>query len=675
MLLDPVRNRYFQIGWAAFQLLQRWGSDTAHQVLEKVTSETTYKATPTEVEQFIKFLYANNLTEQPPGGSSRDYLAQAEARHQKWWLWLIHHYLFFRIPLVRPHRFLQATYPFVAPFFTKAAGRLVALLAVTGLYLVSRQWEAFVSTFLHFFTFQGLIFYGIALCGVKVLHELGHAYTATQFGCRVPTMGVALLVLFPMLYSDTTEAWRLTARRQRAWIAAAGVIAELSLAAVATCLWSFLPDGRGRSIAFIVATTSLMLSLTINLNPFMRFDGYYLLSDWLGVPNLQDRAFALGRWKLRELLFAPGASPPETWPRSLHRILIAYAWATWLYRIVLFTGIALLVYHLFFKVLGVVLFAVEMLWFVILPIVAEIKAWWHARKVLASTHHAWITFAALGTLIVLVGVPWSTRITCSAVLQSTPYATVYAPAPGRIIASQVRQGQVVKQGDVLLTLEAPTIDRDLRRTVTEIEVLELRSRRQAANMQDRADNHVVTQMLRTRLAELEGLNQKRDNLVLKAPIAGVVTDRAESLHPGRWINEKLALAYLVDPSATEILAFAEAEDLLYLAVGQAARFIPDDFTRESIAARVVEIHEANEHDFMVPYGASLFGGEVPVQRDQQGHLKPERSMYRLRLELSTPRDSVTQASTGQLQVDGRPWSIAGAAWERVLAVLVRESGF
>ena len=207
-------------------------------------------------------------------------------------------------------------------------------IGLIGLYLVSRQWNTFVATALHFFTLRGLALYILCLASVKIFHELGHAYTAVRYGCRVPTIGMAMVVMVPMLYSDTSDAWKLTSRRQRAAIGAAGMVVECALAALAIFTWNFLEDGIARSLVFILATTSLMVGAAINLSPLMRFDGYYVLSDWLGIPNLQDRAFAFGRWQLRRLLFGLNRPMPEPVDATQRRFFICFAWGVWAYRFV-----------------------------------------------------------------------------------------------------------------------------------------------------------------------------------------------------------------------------------------------------------------------------------------------------------------------------------------------------
>ncbi|SPP65083.1 HlyD family efflux transporter periplasmic adaptor subunit [Nitrospira lenta] len=674
-IVDPVRNKYFQIEWPVYQLLQRWSCGTMEQLVETMREETTARITREDVEDLIKFLYANNLTEESASGQTKDFVDQANARKQAWWQWLLHHYLFIKIPLVHPHGFLQATLPLVAPFYTAAAAWVFGTIGAVGLVLVSRQWDAFLSTFLHFFNWRGAVLYGVVLCLVKVVHELGHAYTATRFGCRVPTIGVALMVMMPVLYSDVSDSYRLHAKRKRLGIAAAGVIAELGLAAMATVLWGFLPDGTLRSMAFIVATSSWIMSLTVNLNPLMRFDGYYLLADGLGLPNLQDRAFAFGQWKLREILFATGAPAPEVVGSSTRRIMVTYAWAIWAYRLVLFTGIAVMVYHEFFKALGIILFLVEIVFFIGLPVWREVRTWWDRRAAFAGNPRFAVTVTATLGLVVLACMPWSSRVTIPGVLQARSYATVYPPAPGRIVAVSVRPGQRVRAGDTLLVMESPQLAKEAKLVRTQAGQLSFRLQRQAGYADDRAQAPVIEETLKAKLAELDGVTERQQNLLLSSPIDGVIVDRADSLHSGRWIDQKLAVAYIVDPKRALIAALVPVEDLSVLAIGQDARFIPDDLTRPARLARVVEIRDVDERDFSVPYLASIYGGAVPARKDAQGLVQAEQSVYRVELDVLDASGPIDQTVTGQIHVAGKSQSLIARAWDRVAAVMIRESGF
>lgn len=674
-IVDPLRNKYFQIEWQVYQLVERWSAGTIESLVKVVGRETTSRLRVEDVEDFVRFLYANNLTDQSASGQTKDYVEQQAARRQAWWQWLLHHYLFIKIPLVRPDAFLRMTLPLVAPLYSVAAAWVFGLLTCAGLFLVSRQWDTFVSTFLHFFNWRGAVMFGAVLCAVKGIHELGHAYTAARFGCRVPTIGVAFMVMMPMLYSDVSDAYRLTDKRQRLAVAAAGVLAELGLAAVATVLWGFLPDGTLRSLAFVVATTSWIMSLSVNLNPLMRFDGYYLLADGLGVPNLQDRAFAFGQWRLRELLFAPGAAPPEAVGASRRNFLVAYAWAVWGYRLVLFTGIAIMVYHYFFKLLGIALFLVEMLFFICLPVWRELEAWWSRRIVYASTRRFALTMASLAAAVLLLFIPWQGRVSIPAVLQSATYATVYPPAPGRIVSVSAQPGQYIGEGQTVLVMESPELAKAAKAAEIQVDLLEFRTQRQAGNLEDRTQGAVIRETLGAKQVELTGVMERQEQLRLRAPIAGVVADRAESLHPGRWIGTDVPVAYLVDPQRAHLVALVSVEDVRFLMPGQDARFIPDDLTRRVRQARVLTIRDLDEQDFSVPYFASIYGGEVPVRKDVRGRLQAEQSVYRVEFEVLDLEEPLHQAVTGHAVVMGEHRSLAGRMWDRVTAVLIRESGF
>jgi putative peptide zinc metalloprotease protein len=407
----------------------------------------------------------------------------------------------------------------------------------------------------------------------------------------------------------------------------------------------------------------------------MRFDGYYLLADGLGLPNLQDRAFAFGQWRLRSLLFGQHSPPPETVSLGVRHTMVVYAWAIWLYRLILFTGIAVMVYHYFFKALGILLFLVEIVWFIAMPIYRELTVWWGSRTLYAASPRTWMTAVGFGVVVASTLMPLHTSVSVPAVLQASSYTTIFAPTPGRLQQVLVRDGQVVKAGDALVVLENPLLEKEVRLAETKVAKWDYRLGRMAGYGQDRDQRQVIGESLRAGLAELTGLEAKRDNLTLRAPIAGVVRDRADSLTVGRWIDQKLHIAYLVNDRQVEIESFVPVDELAYVTVGQPARFVPLDLTRPSVEAHVTQIAEVDEREFMVPYLASVYGGDVPVRKDDKGRLKPEVSVYRVRLSLDDAKTSPDHILAGHVQIEGQPSSIAQRAWDQVVATVVRESGF
>ena len=381
-LADPLRGRYFKLGGSAIRLLRHWARGAAPAVLAAANAEPGAALGADELAELLGFLRGHDLIAALDAEQRASYAPKAASRRRSLWQQALHQYLFFRIPLWRPDPFLNRTWPWLQRHGPRLLRIALPLVLGLGGLLVARDWERFIASFPFLFSLGGMLAFGGALLFAKLCHEFGHAYMAKRAGCRVQSMGLAFMVLVPLFYTDVSDAWRVNDRRSRLLIGAGGVLAELLLASVALLAWSLLPDGPARTAAFLLASATWLTTVAVNLNPLMRFDGYFLLGDLWGVDNLQARAFALCRWRLREALLGLGEPAPEPWPTAMRRRLLLWGYCSWLWRAALFFGIALTVYHLFFKMLGIFLMLVELSWFIALPIGRECRVWWlHRRRV------------------------------------------------------------------------------------------------------------------------------------------------------------------------------------------------------------------------------------------------------------------------------------------------------
>ena len=631
-LFDPVRHLFYQLGKLEFRIFALWQNGSLNHIRAGLAADgVEAKDADLAIGRVLDFSFQNSLTISPNGPAVEQLTAQRKLRQREWWKWLVDHYLFIRLPLVKPTAFLQRTLPTVAPLWSRTSLSIFVAMALLGFVLVERQWDAFVASFLYFFNWQGLIAYAIALGGVKVIHELGHAYTATRFGVRVPTMGVSLLIMMPVLYTDTTAAWRLTSRKQRMMIDCAGVGAELMVASICTLLWSFVPDGPLRSGLFVLATSSWIASLAINLSPFMRYDGYYVLSDALGVPNLQPRSFALARWWLRERLFDLGEAPPESFPKRLETGLIVFAFLTWIYRLILFVGIAILVYHMFFKALGIILFVVEMVVFVGRPVFNEISAWWTRRDAIVANRRGRIFGFALLALAVLAILPLDRSVSAPAVLSPIGDAPLVAGDPAQIAKIHVRNGDTVAAGTPIMTLLAPDLDREAALHRVEIARLSAQMDRAMSDAQDMSNRAVLERQLQGEREGLAGTEVRRAKLILRAPIAGKVVDITPDMHSGRWLGGAEVVARIVTPGRYDVQAYAAQGDVWRLENGASARFVPDDPAQGSRVAKLVETANSAAQRIDLPVLASINGGPIAVASQGDDKYKPRSPVSRLRL--------------------------------------------
>ncbi|RJL47181.1 HlyD family efflux transporter periplasmic adaptor subunit [Pectobacterium carotovorum] len=675
-LEDPLRGLYFRIGWAEMAMLSRWSMGNAAQIVADVNQTSALTLDDSDVQYFNRFLQANSLTRVSGDEALAQFSRQVEQSRVSIWRKLLKNYLFFRIPLWHPDRFLGATLPWVEPFFSRTFLKLTLLVAVLGLFLAGRQWETFKHTFLHFFTLEGAALAGLTLCFTKILHEFGHAYTCKRFGARVATMGVAFLVMMPVLYTDTSGSWKLTRRRQRMAIGAAGMMTELVLAAWATLAWSFLPDGMLRSAAFMLATTTWIMTLAINLSPLMRFDGYFLLSDGLQMPNLQNRGFAIGRWQMREWLFGLGDASPEHFPRWLQRTLVGYAFAVWIYRFFLFTGIAILVYHMTFKLLGMLLFAIEIGYFVVMPVVNEVREWSKRRKDYRMNRNMTTTLVVSAVVLLLLMIPWQRGVYAPALLRAEQQSSLYMPVPAMIQRIDVKVGQPVQAGQTLFTLSSDALAHEQKQLERQIATLNWQSTFQVFNKEAAGDHQRVKQEHEAALQKLQVLQRQSEQLTVRAPIDGVVADMTTPLETGEWLGQGEWLAVVTKPTGGLVEAFVSEKDWQRLRTGAKGTFYLQDVSRSSLPLTIVEIASTATRDLnAAPELASIYGGDIATLSDSQRKLHPEQAVYRVLLSLPEGYRAQPQVLRGTVVMDGEAQSLLIRGWKVVSAVLIRELSF
>jgi putative peptide zinc metalloprotease protein len=673
VLHDPAANRFYSLSWPAFEILSRWPLGDPAAIAAAVNRETTLEIDLEDLESVLEFVTQFNLVEAGTPADSARLLGLAAAGKLSIGQWLLKNYLFLRVPLWRPGRWLERWAPRIAWVFDPRFWIVIGLTALVGLGLASRQWGSFVGTFAQYESVGGLIAIGAALSLAKVLHELGHAFTAQRFGCRVPTIGVAFLVMVPVLYTDTNEAWKLKDKRQRLCIAAAGMLAEIALAAVATVAWSFLPDGPLRAGVFLLASTTWTVTLAINASPFMRFDGYFLLCDWLDMANLHSRAFAMGRWWMRCVLFGWSDPPPEECRPARRRFLIAFALMTWAYRLGVFLGIAYLVYDAFFKLLGVLLLGVELAWFIALPIYQELQAWWGRRGELEWNRATRRSAAISSAMLLLVFLPLQRDVRAPGVLGATFSQELYAVAAARVVDAPVRAGTQVRAGDVLVRLESPDLTHQL--ALAEIHERNVRAQleRQPFDAKLLQQGEALHQRWATAVAGVAGLTAQVGELTVRAPFDGRAVDVNDSLVPGSWValHEKLMQVTGSSDAKGEVLV---SESDLGRLMDHDAVFIAERAEQRPIPCRVGSVDRVNLAALDDPYLASTYGGAVRVQTDAAGVMVPVETLFRARLLDCRTGGAPLQEMRGTAHIHAEATSLAGMLLRHVIFVIQRELG-
>ncbi len=673
VIQDPVNNVFYRIGWLEFEMLSRWHLRTSDALLSAARVETLLDPTEIELQSLLAFLEANHLLAIHGRNFTDHLVAQHRNRLLSRTQWLLHHYLFFRIPLWHPDRLLQSLSSRLLPYYRPAMLWMLLAFCILGVALAARQWDIFATSLLDTLTPGGIIGYLLALALAKSIHEFAHALTATRYGVRVAHMGVAFIVLWPMLYTDTSESWRLKDRRERLAIASAGIASELVLAGLATLLWSIAPPGDLRQALFFLATTAWIISLGINASPFMRFDGYFILSDILDLPNLHERSFAIARTWLRNRLLGWTDPDPEEFSSIKRRLLITFAILTWAYRLVVFIGIALTVYFFFFKLLGILLFLIEIGWFVVRPIYNEIKVWKARRGEITPSRRLFATVIVSCALVVGL-MPWNLNVTADAWAHARHSHVFYSPLPAQIVDIPNQKDQaVIQAGTPLFVLNHPESQFRARAALAGTQAIDSQLAGLGGLPDGEQKRPLLEKMRATRKAEALAQLDESERLHLTAPFDGLLVDVDPQVQPGVWVPPQQALAGMIEPGEWQAEAFVGQSDLDRVAVGNRVLFYPEDERLFPVRGKVTSIEATRISMLPSHILSSRHDGSIAVLPDNSG-LTPRDPLFRVRIDLDTALDrSIVRRGSVLIDARSRSWLIGTV--EAIVAVLVREASF
>ncbi|MFK7863623.1 MAG: HlyD family efflux transporter periplasmic adaptor subunit [Pseudohongiellaceae bacterium] len=674
LLQDTINNKYFKLGFDEVKFLAKLRSlkldfQELDETIGQLKAGLGSSWTAERIKEFLLFLKQNNLLTANGLEARAVLIRQRQHLQPTLFKKLLRSYLFMKFHILNPNSLLDKLLPSVSWLFLPVFWLMIGLNTVVAVYLTSRQFDYFASSFIGYFNTQGLIIAGLAIAFAKILHEFGHAIVARRFGCAVNSMGFALLIFWPVLFTDTTDSWKLRNPRQRALIGAAGVLTELVLASVCLTLWNFVDEGNLKSALFILATTTWILTLAINLNPLMRFDGYFVLSDLLGVENLQGRSFAMATWKLREWLFGYQFEPPEKPKMGL----ILFAYATWIYRFLLYLGIALIIYNYFFKLLGIFLVTIQLFNSLVKPLYKELKFWWANRERAKLFPNTSLSFILLAALCLWLLIPSRQTLSLPAFWHSADTRVFYAQQAGGMLETLASDGAMVRKGEVIARLRYPDTQFQADQQRRDLELIEAQlagSGIASGFSSSRATLIAQLQAARKRMQELESVLADQ---IIVAPFDGKVRSVNRDLSPNQWISVGERLLTLVDPTKQEVVAYVSEQDYRDLEPGQAGTYYSDGGQLKPQEVELISIDSYPVDDLDELYTASTYGGGLSVRDSTDGQFTPQIPTYRLRFD---PGASIPdRISRGSVSIKSAASSPLGRYIRNGLNVWRRESGF
>ncbi|MDE1464841.1 hypothetical protein [Spartinivicinus poritis] len=668
-LYDPAKNQYFRISWRTYNIIQQqfYSAPSATINLHKNVQTTT-----DEINQVKSFLVKHQLV--------TDSYQNYSPTNSNPLIQLLKHYLCWQIPLWQPDRFINTLLPLVKKLLSPYLLYCWLIMTFIGSFWTYKQWDIFVNSFSYLTQPTGIVLFILCLLFTKFAHELGHAFAAKYYQCKTNSIGIAIILLWPRFYTDTSHSWRLVKRNQKIVIDGAGVLTEFFIAGLMIFLWHFLPTGPLQNCAAFIATSGLVLTLIINLNPFMRFDGYYILSDWLAIDNLQTKAFICGKWFLRKFCLGLTTPCPIQLPLHTVRLLVLYAWLTWFFRLIVFFSIALLVYSFFFKTLGIILFSLEIYWLILRPIFSELKQWWQlkqlVKKELIKKPQQCLLPATIAIIVlILLGYPFSWPTFIPALYLPQQSQQLYTFTAGKITAIHVNHQQSITAGTPILTLENPLLSHQINVSQLKIGHLQEQLRQTIGTDQLLFNRTLLLKQLAQAKQQLDGLQQKRDLLVLKAPYTGTVYWHNPAPHIDQWVNSQNALGRLITSKHTYLTGYSIATTLNQLSDTKSGIFYPDIPELSPIRVKLHQVSIINSPFLEHTFFQSIFGGPIAVRLNPNNQAVPEQPIYPVTFQAIEYPNYPTQMINGTVKIDGNEQSLITRIYNQIFAVLIRESGF
>ncbi|MGB6044005.1 MAG: efflux RND transporter periplasmic adaptor subunit, partial [Pirellulales bacterium] len=559
---DVVNSKFFRLGMAEYHFVSLLnGKRTVRDALAMTaTARPDDSLTEHDVAMLCQWLVDTDLAH-TDSSSAADRLHAASTKAAKRQFMSRINPIFIRIPLLRPEGLLNRLAPWLGWLFSPLALVAWLILVTWAAGVLAINGDRFADSISGIFSPNGYILLIASWVILKVLHELGHGLACKRFGGYVREAGVVLLLFLPIAYIDTSSSWRFRSRLQRIITAAAGMYVELGLAAVAMLAWNATGDGLLNQFFANLVLMASITTLLFNANPLMRFDGYYMLSDALDVPNLygsgqQYLQYAGRKW----LMGLNGTLPP--WPQRAARMIKIYGFASFAWRIFICTAMLVAAATLFHGA-GIVIAVLGIISWVGVP------AYRFARFAFTGKNLRWsqrgrlvLTSSAIVSVVVVVFCvcPWPFAHRAPGYVEYSPVTVVRADSAGFLRTIHVRNGQRVEQGDVLAVLQNDDLELELAGLDLRIEQSRLKriahqTRHEMAAYQ--AEQKEV-ESLKKQKAEIKA---QVHQLTMRAPAAGTVLRRRLDGLAGIYLKQGDEILSIGNNSQKEIRLSVAQQDV------------------------------------------------------------------------------------------------------------------
>jgi putative peptide zinc metalloprotease protein len=559
---DQTGGRVYRFSATAYALIAGMdGRHTVHELWERANaSEVRDACTQPEVVDLLVQMHSADLLQTdvtPDSASAMDRHRRKRFETVKQWLL---NPMSLKLPLLNPDGFLTALAPWFRWCFGPVGAALWLATILPAMVLAAQHWEELTHNLSDRVLSSSNLLVMLAVYPVvKLLHELGHGFAVKRWGGAVRELGLMFLIFAPVPYVEASSSAAFPSKYRRALVAAAGMLVELFLAALALYVWLLAEPGLLRAVAFNVMVIGGVSTVVVNGNPLLRYDGYYILSDLIEMPNLAQRGLDWWAWLLDRYAF--GATDAVKLDESLseQRWLVLYTPLAWCYRTLVTISIIFLVAGKFF-IVGVIM----ALWSAVSLIGVPLRKGWkhlvsgpalHRRRGEAMRR----TLLALGGLAALLLVPLPLRIRAEGVVWLPDQAMLHARENGFFGHWLQAPGSMVHRNQPLYMLNNPQLRAEF--AVDRAKLAQAQARYDADQFSDPVKADVSGRQLQEareilrqteiRVARLNG-NAESDGKLIVATAQDM---------PGRYYKKGDLLGYVLQDDELLVRVVVQQDDI------------------------------------------------------------------------------------------------------------------
>ena len=676
VLQDPASNAFFRVNESAYAFLGLLDGERTVREVWELCGERLGEEAPTqgEVVDLLGQLYGSNLLRADAAGDVEALFRRQKKRVQREMKSTLMSLMFVRIPLVDPDRFFERCAGAFGWLFSWFGLVLwLGLLGVGGWFLVGRGGEL-VSGSSGVLAPGNLPLLYAALVLTKLLHEIGHGVACRTFGLRagsggeVHTLGVMLLVFVPAPYVDTSSSWALRSKWQRIVVGGAGMIVELAVAAVAAVVWARTAEGTAlNALAYNTIFIAGVSTILFNANPLLRYDGYYMLSDLLELPNLQQRSrdvlLQLVKkrvWSVRRLV-NPAHSRIEAW------WLGAFGVVSFFYRTFVYVAILWFVAGEFF-IVGALMAVVGVVTWLFVPIGKLVRYLATSPELAYTRGRAWATciVVLVAAAAVIGAVPMPDRVRVEGVVEPAEF-TVVRMEEGGFVEEAAGSGSAVGDGGaVLIRARRAELEADAEAQAARVRGLE--ARRRLAMVEDAAQGQILAREVSASREQLERVRTRLDGLERAVGHGGVwVSSSADALE-GAYVERGETIGVVADLDRLIVRAAATQRQGPLIEAGadrgrveMRAKGRPGQFG----VGRVVSVAPAAVDELPSAALGYAIGGAVRTAEGDETGVRAAEGVFEVRIEVEEGAGFLAgQRVVARFELGRKPLGVQWARWGR-----------